>query len=295
MGIFDWLFGEKKAILKTRSEKNESEYTKTVDAVNRYLDSSGYRGEVNSKENNAFQKKLTNWDDVDFYLMEFSAEYRIKIIREVLKIEGKNNDAYYQWQTDLRRAVKLFNTEAIKTWEQVLTEYYESKYKKTEKDTKWWAIGTEIRKEKDLVKQNILIDNELDKDPDNFNLYNRKAYNLYNIGKVKDGISEVLKAITMNPNLAGFYDTAGEGYCMLDEYEKAIDIMSKGIEIAPDGMCPDGKEYRIEDHYYNRGMAYLKLQEFENAKKDFIQTLVIDIGFKKAMYALKEIPGFINE
>ena len=64
--------------------------------------------------------------------------------------------------------------------------------------------------------------------------------------------------------------------------------MSKGIAIAPDGMCPEGKEYRIEEHYYNRGMVYLQLKEYEKAKKDLLHTLVIDINFKKAAIALKE-------
>ena len=298
MGIFDWLFGKKKD-----EEKRPSKIA--ISETNEVKKKSKKRSQKPKKtdkstENNAFQKKLTSWGDVDVPLMALSAEYRIKVIKEVMKIENVAPDSYYQMQQDLRRIANIYrgNEDGMyrkKQLDEIINEYERSKYKTTETDTKHWTIRMEIEKEKDPVKQNILIDNELAKDPNNFNLYNDKAYNLYEIGKIKEGISEVLKAIKMNPNLAGFYDTAGEGYCMLEEYENAIEIMSKGIIIAPDGMCPDGKEYRIEEHYYNRGMTYLKLKEYEKAKKDFIRTLAIDVGFKKAMYALKEIPGYIDE
>ena len=76
------------------------------------------------------------------------------------------------------------------------------------------------------------------------------------------------------------------------EYKKAIHIMSAGIKVAPDGVCPDGTTVRIEEHYYNRGMAYLKLMLYEKAKVDFLKTLSIDLGYKKAAKALTEIPGF---
>lgn len=291
MVIFDWLFGKKKdeekrpskiAISETNKvKKNRSPKPKKTDK---------------SKKTNAFKKKLNSWDDVDFTLMEISAEYRIKIIKEVMKIDfGEEPDSYYEMQRRMHQLAILARANPEKSTQQIITEHKKRIYNETENDKKQSIKRADIHKEKDLNKQNVLIDNELEKDPHNFELYNDKAYNLYEIGKIKEGISEVLKAIKMNPNLAGFYDTAGEGYCMLHEYEKAIEIMSKGIIITPDGMCPDGKNYRIEEHYYNRGMAYLKLKEYEKAKEDFLHTLVIDMGFKKAMYALKEIPGYFDE
>ena len=39
-------------------------------------------------------------------------------------------------------------------------------------------------------------------------------------------------------------------------------------------------------------MAYLKLMLYEKAKADFLKTLSIDLGYKKAAKALTEIPGF---
>jgi tetratricopeptide (TPR) repeat protein len=305
MGIFDWLFGKKKneekrpsniAISETNKVKKKSKKKRGPKPKTKTTDK--------STEINAYQKKLTNWSDVDFSLMELSSKYRIKVLKEVMKLEI-DDDGYYTFQQDLRimlirckdkcKDVELAETEFLNVWQEITEEYYKTKYTATEKDIKRQTVGRKVKEEIDLVKQNELIDDEIEKDPDNADLHNVKAYNLYKLDKIKEGISEVLKGIKIDPNAAGFYDTAGEGYCMLGEYKKAINIMTKGINIAPDGLSPDGKNWRIEEHYYNRGMAYLKLKEYEKAKKDFLYTLVLDISFEKGMYALQEIPGYASE
>ena len=134
--------------------------------------------------------------------MTLSSEYRIKVIRELMKIESPNDDDYYIMQQDLRRISMLYTKRnSEKTWEQVVEEYKKSKYQETETDKKRLNIYWKIKEEKDLLKQNELIDKELEKDPHHYNLYNDKAYNLYELGNIKEGISEVLKAIKMNSNL----------------------------------------------------------------------------------------------
>ena len=267
MGIFDWFFAKKK-------ENN-------IDASE----------EKNKKKNKAKKKwnpnkKLTSWDDVDSGML-LVAEYRTKIITDLFGMQESE-----VMQHHLRRMTMLWQNAPKDQWQQIAKDYMDNIATSNEDDKIRYKIEDEIAKETDIVKQNILIADALKKDPNHLSLYNNKAYNLYELGKIKAGINTALKAIKKDPNKAYLYDTAGEGYFMNGEYEKAIHIMSAGINIAPDGLCPDGTTVRIEEHYYNRGMAYLKLKLYEKAKEDFIKTLSIDLGFKKAMHALSEIPGY---
>ena len=45
-----------------------------------------------------------------------------------------------------------------------------------------------------------------------------------------------MKAIKINSKRAAFYDTAGEGYIMIEDYRNAVKIMSLGIQIAPEAI-----------------------------------------------------------
>ena len=65
--------------------------------------------------------------------------------------------------------------------------------------------------------------------------------------------------------------------------------MSAGIEIAPEGIDSAGICSPIEDHYYNRGQAYLKLKEYDKAKADFMHILLIDCTYEKAVRALNDL------
>lgn len=267
MGIFDWLLGKKKEKDIYPSEKNNNKKAKKI------LDPN---------------KKLASWDDIDSGML-LVAEYRTKIITDLFGIQESE-----VMQHHLRRITMLWQKAPKDQWQQIAKDYMDNIATSNQDDKIRYKIEDEIAKETDIVKQNILISAALNKDPNHLSLYNNKAYNFYELGKIKAGINTVLKAIKKDPNKAYLYDTAGEGYFMNGEYEKAIHIMSAGINIAPEGLCPDGTTVRIEEHYYNRGMAYLKLKLYEKAKEDFIKTLSIDLGFKKAMHALSEIPGYAD-
>ena len=234
-------------------------------------------------------KKINSWEDVDLCMAMISGKYRIKILEELMGMEHPT----YSWQQHLRR-IMILGKDSKKPIEEV-TDDYIKKISVHIEDVEEEKVLNEIYKETDLIKQNILIDNEIENDPNLLELYNIKAYNLYELEKVKEGIRTIMKAIKINPERAGFYDTAGEGYYMIEEYRNAVDIMSAGIEIAPEGLDPCGRSYLIEDHYYNRGMAHLKLKEYDKAKADFTHILTIEIGYEKAILALKDIPGFLSE
>jgi len=231
-------------------------------------------------------KKINSWEDVDFAMLIINGKYRIKILQDLY---GEDH-ATYNMQQHLRRVIILGRdsekSNDFSAYDDYIKNMFVPNNELREKEEK---VLNEIYKETDLIKQNILIDNEIEKDPNLLELYNIKAYNLYKLEKITEGIQSIMKAIEINPQRAGFYDTAGEGYYMLEDYRKAVDIMSAGIEIAPEGIDSAGICSPIEDHYYNRGQAYLKLKEYDKAKADFMHILLIDITYEKSILALNDL------
>jgi|TARA_B110001450_G_scaffold243022_1_gene253902 antitoxin component YwqK of YwqJK toxin-antitoxin module len=230
-------------------------------------------------------KKINSWEDVDVTMAIINGKYRIKILQDLLGADHVT----YTLQQDLRRIIILGRDSGNLIGGGAYDDYIKNMAAPNELREKEEKVLNEIYKETDLIKQNILIDNEIEKDPNLLELYNVKAYNLYELEKITEGIQSIMKAIETNPQRAGFYDTAGEGYYMLEDYRKAVDIMSAGIEIAPEGIDSAGICSPIEDHYYNRGQAYLKLKEYDKAKADFMHILLIDCTYEKAVRALNDL------
>jgi len=284
MGIFDWLFGKNEKASKPKNKLKVNSKKKTTTKPKKKVT-------TKPKKKDYLSKKLTSYADIDVDML-MVAEYRIKVLRELFGIDVDENHDMHE---HFRRIINLWRQSPRDEWDKISKDYFDNIPKLSEIDKKRQDIFKIIVKEQDLLKQNMLIDKELDKDPKFLELYNIKAYNLYELGNVKLGIKTILTAIKIDPSKAAYYDTVGEGYVMLKEYNKAVQMMTKGINLAPDGLCADGTSVRIADHYYNRGMAFLKLEKFDKAKKDFLHTLVIDVGYEKAVYALKEIPGYLDD
>jgi len=271
MGIFDFFKGNKK------SKKDEDKISKSYN-LNDFKQKASKEKEL---------KKINSWEDIDFEMALINGKYRIKILQDLFGMDL--HPTMYTAQQHIRRLILLHIDSGNLIGGVGFDDYIKNITVPNELREKEEKVLNEIYKETDIIKQNILIDNEIEKDPNLSDLYNLKAYNLYKLEKVTEGIQSIMKAIEINPQRAGLYDTAGEGYYMLEDYRKAVDIMSAGIEIAPEGIDPGGFCNPIEDHYYNRGQAYLKLKEYDKAKADFMRILLIDCTCEKAMLALNDL------
>jgi TolB-like protein/Tfp pilus assembly protein PilF len=83
--------------------------------------------------------------------------------------------------------------------------------------------------------------------------------------KIEQSFPFVKKALELNPNNATVCHMAGLFYHYLGLHFQAIDFYSRAIELDPSGFFSRS----------NRGIAYLDLNEFEKARHDFQNCLVI--------------------
>ena len=91
--------------------------------------------------------------------------------------------------------------------------------------------------------------------------YNNKAYGLIKTQKYTEALPLVNKALEFTSAVSFIWDTRGELYYHLGEYEKCIQDMDRAISIT------DG-ETSYDNSYYYRGLAKLKLQRKAEARKD---------------------------
>ena len=76
--------------------------------------------------------------------------------------------------------------------------------------------------------------------------------------EVDKAIDDLSKAIQLKPDSTDAYYNRGIAYFRNSEVDKAIDDLSKAIQLKPDSA----------DAYYNRGIVQLSLQNWEEAKTD---------------------------
>jgi tetratricopeptide (TPR) repeat protein len=105
--------------------------------------------------------------------------------------------------------------------------------------------------------------------------YNRGTIYLQK-GKYNRAISELTKAIELNPKDAGAYYKRGNAYGYKGKYAQAISDFTKVIQINP----------RLAEPYYDRILAYYYKGEYDKAWEDVHKTQ--SLGFQVP-------PEFLNE
>ena len=88
-------------------------------------------------------------------------------------------------------------------------------------------------------------------------VYNNKAYCLVELGKPSDALPFVTRALELDKSEAYIWDTRGEAYFKLGEYEKCIKDMDKAISIE-----------ESDNSYYIRGLAKIKIGKTIDGCKD---------------------------
>lgn len=95
--------------------------------------------------------------------------------------------------------------------------------------------------------------------------YNERACAYACLGEYESAISDCNSAIELNPDYANAYGNRGYVYSSLGEYEKAISDYNKAIEMNPD----------YAEAYNNRGGTYNNLGEYEKAILDFNKAILL--------------------
>lgn len=89
-------------------------------------------------------------------------------------------------------------------------------------------------------------------------VYNNKAYCLVGLKNYKEALPLVNKALDMDKSEAYIWDTRGELYYHIGEYEKSVKDMDKAISIQENA-----------NSFYFRGLSNLKLNKKSKACSDF--------------------------
>ena len=91
-------------------------------------------------------------------------------------------------------------------------------------------------------------------------VYNNIAWSYCLLKRYNEGLTYSLKAVQLNPEHGYSWETLGELYFNLGQYEKCIDAMTKCI------ACNDNKQYKTA--YEMRGKSYLKIGRTKDGKRD---------------------------
>jgi len=83
------------------------------------------------------------------------------------------------------------------------------------------------------------------------------ALKYFKQGEFESVISQINKALKINPDLARAYNIRGSALLKLKEYGRALYDFSKAIEINPDDPRP----------YFNRGLIYRALKQDHKIKR----------------------------
>jgi S1-C subfamily serine protease/Tfp pilus assembly protein PilF len=113
-------------------------------------------------------------------------------------------------------------------------------------------------------------------------VYNNKAYCLVELGQYHEAMPLVNKALELEPNTSFIWDTRGEIYYHLGDYNQCIDDMNKAIDIT------EG-ETSYDNSYYYRGLAKIRLGQRDDGCRDLSKAG--EQGKEEAYNDIKEFCG----
>ena len=94
---------------------------------------------------------------------------------------------------------------------------------------------------------------------------------------ISSGLDVHLQEVQDEPNNAEGWIALGHLYNNLGNFKAAIDVFSKAIKL---------NQFNIADAYYGRAVAYRMIQQFKNAKKDYLKTCELNNRNKDAFNGL---------
>lgn len=96
----------------------------------------------------------------------------------------------------------------------------------------------------------------------------------YSIDSCRKAIEALSKPIELNPNSADAYYNRGCAYQSARRYEKALDDYNKAISLKAD----------YTNAIYNRGLVYQSLEDYESAVADFQKVISMNPSYKVDAY-----------
>lgn len=106
-------------------------------------------------------------------------------------------------------------------------------------------------KYKDLPKQLAELCIQIDKDPDNAELYYKRAQYYYQAGLIEDGFKDASVAIKLNPKNASYHIIISDFYFAKKETDLAEESLQKAIQLDP---ANNDARLKLAELYYHLGM-----------------------------------------
>ena len=114
-------------------------------------------------------------------------------------------------------------------------------------------------------------------------IWNELAYFHYHKQEFKQGLYYALKSIEQEEATGGNFDTVGEGYFMLEDFEMALSFFSNAVEIDI-----ENDDFRA-DHVMNKVNTLLNLNKTSEAKEELNYLLEKDPNNEEANSLLESI------
>ncbi|NHJ19706.1 MAG: hypothetical protein EAX91_02095 [Candidatus Lokiarchaeota archaeon] len=145
-----------------------------------------------------------------------------------------------------------------------------------------------LKKDKNLEEGLKIIEDLIEKYPNNTLLHNYKAYWLSYLDKEQEALELLRELVKKEPENGIFHDTFGEILINFKEYEEAINEFQKAIEI-------DSNDWFIYQTYIKIGICYTALENFElavqNLKrgKELTSKIISDLESKNKWLAIVDL------
>jgi len=97
--------------------------------------------------------------------------------------------------------------------------------------------------------------------------HNNRGNDLLKEHRWEEAITELDKAIELDPNLATAYNNRGRAYSELGQYDRALDEYGTAVQLDPTDAVA----------FYNRGATYSELEQYEQAVADYDKAIELDL------------------
>jgi tetratricopeptide (TPR) repeat protein len=135
--------------------------------------------------------------------------------------------------------------------------------------------GRHLERGRALITRGLLeeaiteLDRAIELEPDNVEIYATRGFAYIALGQIQRGIADYDRAIELESDNPILYNDRGFAYAELGRYEQAVADYDKAIELDPDY---DNVDYA----YNNRGFAYGSLGKYEQAFRDFERAIALN-------------------
>lgn len=116
--------------------------------------------------------------------------------------------------------------------------------------------------------------------PNNSDYFFGRATSYNNLGQLDKAAKDIATAIQMEPDQADYHYFGANIFFKAKRYKEAVDNYSKAIV----NQGNDDIHINLMNCYYNRGVGYLMLKNYEMAADDFTRVIEINNSFAQAFH-----------